>query len=529
MENNISKQMSTKKNILNDLYTNISEYTKQYQNSTDTFINNLNKLLQKLKEEENVIKISDITGDLIEDLNQLSLNNISNNEKNKELIKLLNEVNNTIKYKIKLVDNIFKIIYESYNNIILEELACDEKILYYECKNMNNNINNKNKKVPSGISQNENEKFFNEWTDLKKVIINTKKKYNDILNEFSSYKKSIYSNKNILEQNSLYIHNIMENSQDEKINENKEINNDIKLILNKIENNKNSLYQIINHHNDNINNNQYNNDYKQCVITIPNLSKMKKKISENTKIKDDLDKELNDLKTNYLLLKTLPSNYENYTKYLSQAILEQKNKILEDKMKLIFGIKFNFNNLYNSTKPEVIWDEKTIPKLMSEIMILKENKNNLENDLNALNLAFNLALQGNPTLNDSQLVILFKIKEENKLLKIELKKIKEKNNFLQEKIKKIVDENVKDKDKINKKDEIFENNYSMTINNTNEKNNNIGDFSLSEIKENNISNKKGVKQKNNYIESKDNSILNDISNGFTPQKTRRKNTSTDKK
>ena len=185
LENNISKQMSTKKNILNDLYSNISEYTKQYQNSTHTFINNLNNLLQKLKEEENAIKISDITGDLIEDLNQLSLNNISNNEKNKELIKLLNEVNNTINYKIKLVDNIFKIIYESYNNIILEELACDEKILYYECKNMNNNINNK--KVPSDISQNENEKFFNEWTEHKKVIINTKKKYNNIWKKFFSY------------------------------------------------------------------------------------------------------------------------------------------------------------------------------------------------------------------------------------------------------------------------------------------------------------------------------------------------------
>ena len=91
------------------------------------------------------------------------------------------------------------------------------------------------------------------------------------------------------------------------------------------------------------------------------------------------------------------------------------------------------------------------------------------------------------------------------MLKIELKKIKEKNNFLQEKIKKIIDENVKDKDKNNKKDEIFENNYTMTINNTNEKNNNIGDCSLSEIKENkenNISYKKGVKQKNNYINLK---------------------------
>ena len=75
------------------------------------------------------------------------------------------------------------------------------------------------------------------------------------------------------------------------------------------------------------------------------------------------------MKTNYLLLKTLPNNYESYKKYLSQTILEQKNKILEDKMKLIFGDKIDFNKLYNNElKPEIIWNENEIPKLKSEIM-----------------------------------------------------------------------------------------------------------------------------------------------------------------
>ena len=58
----------------------------------------------------------------------------------------------------------------------------------------------------------------------------------------------------------------------------------------------------------------------------------------------------------------------------------------------------------------------------------------------------------------------------------------------------------------------------------------LGDCSLSEIKENNIISNKGlIKQKNVFTESKDSSILNDISNGFTPKKTKKKHMSVEKK
>ena len=522
LENNISLKMNNKKSLLNDIYSNISEFSKQYNNEINSFINNLDNLLEKLKEDEKDAKISIISDDLIENINQLSLNNVSNNKQNEELINLLNDVNKTIKYKIELLEKVFKIINESYNNtIILEEINCDENILYYECKNINSNKNKKS------TGQNENEKFLEEWGEFKKIIINSKNKYNEIMNKYTQYQKEIYANKNLLEQNSLYINNIIENNLNNS-SENDNINNDMKIIINNIENIKNLLHRIINHNNDTMNTNQSN--YKNCQNSIPNLSKMKNLIEKNIALKDELEKKINDMKTNYLLLKTLPANYESYKKYLSQTILEKKNKILEDKMKLIFGEKLDLINLYNpDAKPEVIWDEKDIPKLMSEIMILKENKNNLENDLNALNLAFNLALQGNPSINDSQLVILFKIKEENKLLKKEIKKIKDKNNALQERIKNIVNENAKDKN---------ENNNIYTINTDNNNmilkgNNNIhslGDSSLSEMKENNIKNNKPVvKQKNMASESNNNSPLNDISNGFTPQKTKKKNISTDKK
>ena len=526
LENNISLKMTNKKNLLNDIYSNISEYAKQYNNEINTFLNYLDNLLEKLKEDEKDVKISNISDDLIENINQLSINNVSNNEQNKELINLMNDVNKTVKYKIELLDKVFKIINESYNNIIiLEEINCDENILYYECKNINTN---KSKKI-SGSGQNENEKFLEEWGEFKKKIINSKNNFNEIMNKYTQYQKEIYSNKNILEQNSLYIHNIIENNLNNS-SENDSLNNELKLIINNIENNKNLLHRIINHHNDTMNINQSN--YKKCQNSVPNLSKIKNILTKNITLKDELEKTINDMKTNYLLLKTLPPNYESYKKYLSQTILEKKNKILEDKMKLIFGDKFNMNNIYNpNAKPEVVWNEKDIPKIMAEIMILKENKNNLENDLNALNLAFNLALQGNPSINDSQLVILFKIKEENKMLKKELKKIKDKNNALQEKIKNIVNENIKDKNENNY------NNYTINTENNNIflKGNNhyihtLGDCSLSEIKENNINNNKPlVKQKNIFTESNNNSILNDISNGFTPQRNKKRNISTDKK
>ena len=40
--------MSSKKNILKELYMNISEYAKQYDKSADAFINNLNNCIVSL-------------------------------------------------------------------------------------------------------------------------------------------------------------------------------------------------------------------------------------------------------------------------------------------------------------------------------------------------------------------------------------------------------------------------------------------------------------------------------------------------
>ena len=285
----------------------------------------------------------------------------------------------------------------------------------------------------------------------------------------------------------------------------------MKLIVNKIENNKNLLQQIINKLNDEININNIN--IKECLESIPNNSLLKEKIEKNLNIKNEIEDKIEELEANYLLMKNLPSNYESYQKYLSISVLERKNKILEEKLKIIFGSKFNINNIYNvGVKPEIIWNKNEIPKLMSEIMILKENKNLLEKDYNTLQIAFNLALKGKEGINDNQLIILFKIKEENKQLKKELRKIKEKNNLLQERIRKINKDNA---NKILIGNEAYEttnNNYMHTL----------VDCSISEIKDNNVV-IPNLKKKINYNDAKENnSILNDISNGFTPKRKKKK-------
>ena len=89
------------------------------------------------------------------------------------------------------------------------------------------------------------------------------------MNKYSIYKKNLCNNKNILEQNNLYIKNINENTPNSSNGmENGENTDEIKLILNRIQNNKVILYSIINHYNDNINNNKYNISYKQCYNSL---------------------------------------------------------------------------------------------------------------------------------------------------------------------------------------------------------------------------------------------------------------------
>ena len=506
IENELEIKETNKTKIINDIISDMSLYIDSYNSSNDKFINNCKKYQLILEKEEKEYKIQDILDDLFYSINQLNLYNISISTFIDDIINLFVGINKSLTNKSKSVDNLIKKINESYkDNIITEDIICNENIIYYKNKNINNSDN-------ENQEENNDEKLLQSYNEYNKNISNTKNKYKEIINKFYLYKNYLDNQKSDIEKNIIVFKNIKKNDIEEINKEEKEeINYDMKIIMNKIENNKNLLHQIINKLNDDINNNSVN--IKECFESIPNNSLQKKKIEKSLNILNELEEKIEEVKANYLLMKNLPSNYESYEKYLSISILERKNKILEEKLKIIFGSKFNVDNIYNvGLKPEVIWSKNEIPKLMSDIMILKENKNLLEKDYNTLQLAYNLALKGKEGINDNQLIILFRIKEENKQLKKELKKIKEKNNSLQETIKKINKENV---NKILIGTEAYE-----TIN-TNYMHN-LVDCSISEIKDNNavIPN---LKKKINYNDYKENnSILNDISNGFTPNKKKKK-------
>ena len=164
------------------------------------------------------------------------------------------------------------------------------------------------------------------------------------------------------------------------------------------------------------------------------LSQQEKDINEILSKRDNLESDINKLKTDFLILNTLPNQYLINKVFLINDIYISKIQKLEEKIKLIFGQNFDIKNIYKkSTNPKLIWKKSDIPKLTKDIMILKEERNQIENDLNTLKAAIDLALDENG--NKNQITILFKIKEENKKLKRELKIIKEKNILLQENLK----------------------------------------------------------------------------------------------
>ena len=523
LETELNKKTINLSNISNTLIENFSEYINNYKSTLDTFTNNCGKIYQKYSKDNERNKIKNIFDDINGSLNQLILNNIPINNNINDLIKICNKLNDIIGNKMNIITDIINSIRQSYNkDIIMEEISCEENIILYQNKHLINNVNSKNKAMKQEL--NDDEQILKCYNEYKKNIISAKNKYKEIIHKFGLYKNDIFNNKNMIEENMNIFRNLAgsDNSDMNSRNNNEEISYEMKLILNKVENDKNTLRQLINQISDNMNINF--NINKECFNSVPNNTKLKEILLNDISRKNELEEKLREIKSKYLLMKNLPSNYESFKKYLSISILERKTNILEEKFKLIFGEKFNFEILYNpELKPEIIWNKNDISQIKSEIMILKENKYLLEKDYNALKLAFNSALNKAQGITDNQLIILFKIKEENKQLKKELKKIKEKNDILRAKIKKIYKEN----NLINTID-INENN---SIDNKTIINNNymhgLANCSLSEIKDNNII--IGLKKKKKYNDSKDNnSILNDISNGFTPKKRKKRFVSSEK-
>ena len=255
---------------------------------------------------------------------------------------------------------------------------------------------------------------------------------------------------------------------------------------------------------------KYLNIYNICKNSDINIFyyKRDKDINDIISNRDIILKDINKLKTELLILNTLPNQYQINKVFLINKHHEEKISKLEQILRLILGENFNIKNIYNNSTPQIIWNESEIPKLGKDIMLLREEKNKIEKDLNTIKTAFDLALKGEG--NNCNIKILFQIKEENKKLKIEIQKIKEKNKILKNKLKEINDNMILN-------DDIFEFNNNIYPNDSFLKSHK----SNSKLKECDI-NLSIIKQKLLFPNNKDNLNINDLGNGNTVEKKKKK-------
>ena len=145
LEKELNLNITNNTKMINDIILKISKYTNYYNSSIDSFLNKCNKYIIKLENQEKEYNMQEILDELIDSISQLNLNNISVVNISNDIINLFNGMYKTLVNKINSVEIILKKINESYDeDIITEELKCNENIIYYQNKNINN-ANNKNK------------------------------------------------------------------------------------------------------------------------------------------------------------------------------------------------------------------------------------------------------------------------------------------------------------------------------------------------------------------------------------------------
>jgi len=443
-QNKISLKLIEKKTINNQLLAKIQIYKEEIENKFNEHFSNLKLLFKKLNENEGIDNgkenknLTEIIQEIIDKYKECILfdRNV-NNDKNIEstninleisqIKEIISNIKNICQNKKEILEEIISLMINSMNSLKNIELNVDIQIKYYEYKNQID-IEKKSTKC------NDINKCSEECNNLKLTIINIINKFMKLYEEYMSFKEKLLNDENIY-NNQLEFELInIEEINNETIEVNNEIISDINRLKNDISNKKNFLIGLYDNNENGLK--TYSDLLNKCKNSDIDLniylSQYDKDIKEILSNRDILDNDINNIKTDFLILNTLPNQYLINKVFLINDILVSKIQKLEEKLKLIFGQNFEIKNIY-TINPKLIWKKSDIPKLAKDIMILKEEKNQIENDLNALKAAFDSALDEYG--NKNQITILFKIKEENKNLKKEIRSIKEKNIILQEKIK----------------------------------------------------------------------------------------------
>ena len=533
IQNKISKRLNEKKIINIQLLNKLKSYKDDFINKYNENVLNWNECLKIFHENEGIDNgkenknLYQIIREIIEEYKESKILQLTLNSKENigiDIIELKDIINN-IKYlgknKREMINDLIPVIEKSLNILKSIELNTEQQIKYYEFKHqieINNNYNEN-----SDIKN-----FLDEYNSLKTVISQTKNKFNNLYQEFILFQEKLENDEylfnneieeelnfnNYINQNGNEFNDLNNTSDETNIDEddidNKEIINKINRLKSDISYKKSFLHGIPKGVTDKNGLTKYLNIYNICKNSDINIFyyKHEKDINDIISNRDIILKDINKLKTELLILNTLPNQYQINKVFLINKHHEEKISKLEQILRLILGENFNIKNIYNNSSPQIIWNESEIPKLGKDIMLLREEKNKIEKDLNTIKTAFDLALKGEG--NNCNIKILFQIKEENKKLKIEIQKIKEKNKILKNKLKEINDNMILN-------DDIFEFNNNIYPNDSFLKSHK----SNSKLKECDI-NLSIIKQKLLFPNNKDNLNINDLGNGNTVEKKKKK-------
>ena len=466
IQRKISRKLIERKNINNQLLDKISKYKEEIKNKFNENISLLEEFLKKMndneridngKENKNLTQIIQEIIDKYKEYNFLEIYlKCSNNTKNViniDIVQIKNIIKNVktlCQNKKEMLNGIIPFIVNLINSFQNFELNFDNQIKYHEYKNQiedekksnkNNDINNiiieyNNSKITIINMKNKLMELYDEFTLFKEKLENDENIYNNQLEAEFIHKektKCFFEHKNIS-----YLHDTLEETNyDENDDDYNQMINEINKLKNDISNKKNFLSELFKNNNNKNGLDKYTdilNKSKDSLINLNSyLSKQNKELKELLSNRDNIDKSINDLKTEFLILNTLPNQYKINRIFLINDIIISKLKKLEEKFKLMFGENFEIKNIYNDSNPKIIWNKADIPLLAKDILLLKEEKSQLEKDINLLKASLESTL--NEKGNNNHIAILLKIKEENKYLRKEIQRIKEKNVLLQEKLK----------------------------------------------------------------------------------------------
>ena len=460
IQKKIGQKLIEKKNLNIQLLDQIKIYKEKFISIFNNNITNLKDSLKILKENEEIDNgkesksLSQIIQEIIEKYNEYSIleNNLNSKYKNHGLgntnviINQIKEIITNIKSicnnKKDIIDNIIPKILKLMNILQKIELNIDNNIKYNEYKKQI--LEEKESNIKNDIF-----KLSEEYQNFKEILTNIKDKLFELYESFLLFGEKLDNdeyNYNYQIERGLTYDDLLKIHKENNINNNplEEVNYEqdegSKKIINEINNLKDEILNKINFLSDICNKAGYNkysdilNKFKNFYLIKDNLSENEKSINEIINEINNLDKDINNLKNDFLILNILPEQYFLNKVFITNDILICKIKKLEEKLKLIFGKNFEIKNIYiNNKTPEIIWNKSEIPKLVKEIMLLKEEKNKIEQDLNSLKLNFDSVLKEKGKNN--QVTILFQIKEENKNLRKEIQQIKQKNKIIQEKLK----------------------------------------------------------------------------------------------